>query len=160
MSKISKKKIKRRFNKRSRKRLSHKGGAPVLPSEYFGKNSGRYTIENGTPNPDAVSQGMPNSVGSMGPKLSPYPVKFNQAGGDNNNDLMNILKQSKETLLELKKNLDSANSELKLEDGGNTKRRSLKKKKNKHSLRRLRKYKRKNKNRRSLRVKFNRRKRH
>ena len=83
MPKQSVKKNRKHFKKRTlrKKRLNHKGGATVLPSEYFGGNSGRYSVSNGAVNPDAVSHGMPNGSDSLGPNLSPYPEDFNQNGG-------------------------------------------------------------------------------
>ena len=82
MPKHSVKKNRTHFKKRTlrKKRLNHRGGATVLPSEYFGRNSGRYSVSNEAVNPDAVSHGMPNGSGSLGPNLSPYPEKFNQNG--------------------------------------------------------------------------------
>ena len=83
MPKHSIKKNRQLFRKRSlrkKRMLNHKGGAPVLPSEYFGRNSGKYSVLNGVVNPDAVSHGIVNSSGSLGPDLSPYPEDFNQNG--------------------------------------------------------------------------------
>ena len=76
--------VKKRQNLRKKsfkKYKNHKGGEPVLPTEYFDKSSGNYCLSNGLVNLDAVSHGMENDSGSMGPNLSPYPEKFTQKGG-------------------------------------------------------------------------------
>ena len=82
MSKIrltKRRNARRNSNTRRHSRLL-KGGSLVLPSEYFGRDSGRYqstnneslSIENSLGKIQAVSQGTPNELGSVGPNLSPY----------------------------------------------------------------------------------------
>jgi len=88
--KCSLKKRKAYSRKKSRRKQRRKynkcmnGGARVLPSEYFGKESGRYATNNDNPlnvntltygKMQAVSQGTLNELGSRGPNLAPYLQK-------------------------------------------------------------------------------------
>jgi len=86
------KKSLKKHNRCGRKKTlkrKQRGGGPVLPSEYFGGNSGRYSTANeGIPyintitgNMEPISQGMENSDGTYGPKLDYYPSLMEQGGG-------------------------------------------------------------------------------
>jgi len=98
MPKHSVKKNRQLFRKKTlrKQRLNHKGGAPVLPSEYFGRDSGRYSVSNGVVNPNAVSYGEPNNSGSLGPNLAPYPENFNQNGSGMLQNIRNFWGNKKE----------------------------------------------------------------
>jgi len=97
--KKSLKKNNRRGRKRTLKR-KQKGGGLVLPSEYFGGNSGRYSAGNAdlsyintvTGNMEPISQGMENSDGTIGPKLDYYPSLMDQTGGGGIGDILNFFK--------------------------------------------------------------------
>ena len=75
-----------RKSRKSRKSRKLKGGA-VLPSEYFGKNSGRYSTNNVNNKSaygvvKAQSYGVINPDNTTGPKnLGPYPRASTQTGG-------------------------------------------------------------------------------
>ena len=81
---------------RSKRRVKYisKGGA-VLPSEFFGNNSGRYSINNSNvQNKSAYgpvksqSYGVVNADNTTGPKnLGPYPNAVSQTGGLRKNRL-------------------------------------------------------------------------
>lgn len=88
--KMHKKFYRRSSKSRSPTRRSHKGGAIVMPSEYWGNNSGRY-FEPGSPQlqigdsaygPNIpTSHGIPINNVSMGPELGPTHHSGLQTGG-------------------------------------------------------------------------------
>lgn len=79
--KRSSKKIKRKSSRNTKKRTKrrmHKGGAIRLPSEYFGKNSGRYfdNVSSSYSTAYGPSKGVSHGVignGVAGPNLAPGP---------------------------------------------------------------------------------------
>ena len=82
---------KKRSNRRTRRtKRNQLGGRVVLPSEYFGNNSGRYFEPNSpelTPTGSAYGPIYATSHGTllpgnrMGPDLSPFPNARDQTGG-------------------------------------------------------------------------------
>jgi hypothetical protein len=80
----------RRRSNRSHKRRHQRGGRVVLPSEYFGNDSGRYFAP-GSPElmPSggaygpiyATSHGTILDGNRMGPDLAPFPNARDQTGG-------------------------------------------------------------------------------
>ena len=77
--------------------MKQSGGKTVLPSEYFFKNSGRYTPENnvGMGVDSAYGPTFPTSRGTiigknmMGPDLGVYPNPNQQTGGSYYNKIIN-----------------------------------------------------------------------